>query len=72
MKHIRNIISSLSLFILLIALVNIVLSLIVYYSANETVFLLWMTYRWLISALVIIIFIARGNIEINGHFYKMF
>lgn len=61
---IRDIISYFSVFTLLVAVLNIILSVIVYYCANSYAYK-FKKYRWYISFVIILIFIARRNIVIN-------
>ena len=61
---IRKIISYISVFALLVSLLNLILSLIVYYGLNELADKFLMI-RWPISALIILVLLLKGKIIIN-------
>lgn len=61
---IREIISYISVFALLVSLLNLVLSLIVYYGLHDFVDRFLMV-RWPISILIILVLVLKGKIVIN-------
>lgn len=61
---IREIISYISVFTLLVSLLNLVLSLIVYYGLHDYINE-FKRVRWYISFIIILILVVRKNIVIN-------
>ena len=61
---IRKIISYISVFALLVSLLNLILSLIVYYGLHEFADKFLMI-RWPISALIVLVLLLKGKIVIN-------
>ena len=62
----RDIISTVSIIILIIAMVNLMLSVTVYYLFNEYTSV-YKTYSWIISGIIAFIILIYYNVSINGH-----
>ena len=62
----RDIISTVSIIILIIAMVNLMLSVTVYYLFNEYTSV-YKTYSWIISGIIAFITLIYYNVSINGH-----
>ena len=62
----KDIISTVSIIILIIAMVNLMLSVAVYYLFNEYTSV-YKTYSWIISGIIAFIILIYYNVSINGH-----
>lgn len=62
----KDIISTVPIIILIIAMVNLMLSVAIYYLFNEYTSV-YKTYSWIISGIIAFIVLIYYNVSINGH-----